>query len=132
MLGDVDHGGYAATTPFSTFLAERNRGEPRNDLARLVGARLVMAMEVGEGQRFNEALLKSITGRDPITSRFLFKEWFTYMAQFVVWLGANTRPTIDSDDMAVRTRIAIVPFPVSMTPDDIDPSVKDRLYNDPA
>jgi putative DNA primase/helicase len=132
MLGDISEGGYAATAPFSTFLRQRNEGAPRNDLARLRGARLVVALEVAEGQHFDEQLIKSVTGRDAITCRPLYKEFFTYTPQYTVWLGANTRPAIDADDPAVRRRIRVVPFPVSLKPDEVDPTVKDRLYNDPA
>jgi putative DNA primase/helicase len=131
-LGDVSAGGYAATTPFKTFLRHRNDDQaPRNDLARLVGARLVFALEVAEGQAFDAALIKSITGRDPVTARYLFKEWFSYVPQFTVWLGANTRPALDADDPALVRRVAVVPFPRGLSKEEVDPKIKERLCRDP-
>ena len=65
LLGD-----YAVTAEFSTFVADR-KGSVRNDIARLHSARLVTAIEVGEGKRFAEELIKTLTGGDTVTARFL-------------------------------------------------------------
>jgi hypothetical protein len=63
-------GDYATQTDFTTFLEKKSDG-PRNDIARLFGARVVTSSEVGEGKRFAESLVKSLTGAEMITARFL-------------------------------------------------------------
>ena len=68
---------YARTASFSAFL-ERRDGSIPNDIAALVGARLVVASEANAGQRFNESLIKSITGNDPVSARFMRGEFFTF------------------------------------------------------
>lgn len=50
LLGDL-----AATAAFDTFARAKGDHGPRNDLARLRGARLVTASESGEGRRLDEA-----------------------------------------------------------------------------
>lgn len=42
-----------------------------NDIARLKGARFVAAIEMEEGKRMAEALIKSVTGGDKLVTRFL-------------------------------------------------------------
>ena len=50
MLGD-----YAQSAEFSAFLARRT-DQVRNDIARMAGARLMTAIETGEGRRMAEAI----------------------------------------------------------------------------
>lgn len=69
-------GDYAATADASTFLSSKYDKGPRNDLAALRGKRLVEAIEIGEGRRFDEQLVKSVTGGDRIRCRFLYRESF--------------------------------------------------------
>ena len=85
-------GSHATTTPFATFMVQRNVGSPRNDLAALVGARLVITSEAGEGAGFDEAVVKQITGQDTVSCRFLFGEFFQYVPQLKLWISTNYRP----------------------------------------
>jgi putative DNA primase/helicase len=78
LLGD-----YAVTTDFSTFVADR-KSSVRNDIARLHSARLVTAIEVGEGKRFAEELIKTLTGGDTVAARFLYREFFEFKPRFKV------------------------------------------------
>jgi hypothetical protein len=79
-------GPYAVTADFETFLHRSQVGGARNDIARLAGARLVASIEVDEGKRLAEGLLKSVTGGDSITCRYLYREAFTYTPAFTLWL----------------------------------------------
>ena len=71
-------GDYAMTANFDTFLRRITPGGPRNDLARLIGARFVTAAEVDDGQHMDTGVVKSFTGRDTVTARFLYKEAFEF------------------------------------------------------
>lgn len=107
-------GSAGRTANFSTFLYQRDNRGPRPDLARLAGARLVIAAEAGEGQRFDEELLKSITGGERITARKLYAEEFEFTPQFTLWLAANHRPVIRGNDLAIWRRVCLVPFTVTI------------------
>lgn len=107
-------GDAARTANFSTFLRQRDTGRPRPDLARLAGARLVTSAEAGEGQRFDEELLKSITGGERVTARKLYADDFEFTPQFTLWLAANHRPTIAGTDLAIWRRVCLVPFTVTI------------------
>ncbi len=104
-------GGYANHSPFSTFEAKDN--DKSNDLARLVGTRLVSSSESSQTRRLNEERIKAITGSDQITARFLYQEYFTYTPQFKIWLAVNSLPEIRGTDNGIWRRIKVIPFDVS-------------------
>lgn len=108
LLGD-----YAISTPFETFLTRRGEHIP-NDLARMREARVVIAVEAGEGRKFNEAMLKNMTGRDKITARFLRQEYFEFHAKFKLWLATNHRPTVREFSPSYWGRIRLIPFKLSI------------------
>ncbi|HEX8104405.1 MAG TPA: phage/plasmid primase, P4 family [Solirubrobacteraceae bacterium] len=103
-------GDLAVTASFDTFTRARGDRGPRNDLARLRGARLVTASESGEGRRLDEATVKEITGGDTIAARFLYGEHFEYRPAFKLLLVTNHRPRVDGDDDAIWRRLRLVPF----------------------
>lgn len=122
-------GGYARTADFSSFLARRSDG-PRNDIASLLGSRFVSAIEVDEGRRMAEALVKTLTGGDRIRVRFLYRESFEATPTFKVWLAANHRPEIRGNDYAIWRRIRLIPFNVETPPDQQDPNLGDKLMEE--
>jgi putative DNA primase/helicase len=119
-------GDYARNANFSTFLA-MEESSARNDLARLVGARLVTAVEVERGRRFSEVVIKQITGGDPITARYLFHEYFEYSPQFKVFLAVNHKPRIRGGEHAIWRRIKPVPFTVTIPPEEQDRDLVAKL-----
>jgi putative DNA primase/helicase len=122
-------GGYARTADFETFLKRRDAGGPRNDIARLAGARLVVSIEVDEGKRLAEGLVKMITGGDKVSARFLYQESFEFDPTFKLWLAANHAPIVRDDDDALWRRILRVPFDHVVPKAERDPTVKARLKN---
>jgi putative DNA primase/helicase len=65
-------GDYHTTAPIEAFTAQRSNSHP-TDLAGLMGARLVTAVETEEGRVWAESKLKAITGGDEISARFMPK-----------------------------------------------------------
>jgi len=106
LLGD-----YAANAPFSTFEANSRTSIP-NDLAALVGRRLVTSLETSEKTPLNEARLKMLTGGDAVTARFLHREFFTFVpiAKFI--LAVNHKPCVRDYSHGFWRRLRLVPFEV--------------------
>lgn len=106
-------GDYGIRTPTSTLVMSGNKGIP-NDVARLAGTRFVTASETrNEGTdeaSLDEAMIKDVTGGEPITARFLNREWFEFTPSFKLWLGTNHIPTIKGTDDGIWDRIRLVPF----------------------
>jgi len=96
-------GSYGIHTPTDT-LTVRNGGAS-NDLARLAGTRLVTASEANADQRLAEALLKQVTGDEPIVARFLFKEFISFRPSFKLFLATNHLPQVSGNDPAIWRRI---------------------------
>lgn len=123
-------GDYARTADFEAFLARRDAGGARNDIARLAGARMVASIEVDEGKRLAAGLVKMLTGGDRVAARFLYREAFEFLPTFKLWLAANHKPKIDPDDGAMWRRVLLVPFERVVPKGGRDPGVK-RALRDP-
>ena len=121
MMGD-----YAQHTPASTFMVQRGERIP-NDIARLQGARLVVATETEEAKRLSESLVKSLTGGDSVAARFLHKEFFEFKPQFTPFLATNHRPTIKGVDHAIWRRLKLIPFTITIPDDEQDKELPEKL-----
>lgn len=102
-------GDHAWNMPFST-IEWRDRAGIPNDVAALEGRRLVIASETSDGARLNEARVKALTGCDPITARFLHREFFTFTPVAKFWLAVNHKPVVRDDSHGFWRRIRLVPF----------------------
>jgi putative DNA primase/helicase len=125
MLGD-----YAKVADISAFAVRRHHHAPREDIARLHGARLVVAYEVPKGLTVAEGLLKSVTGGDPLAARRLYQETFEYVPQFKLVTVGNVRARLPDDDEAVWTRVNELPFPLTIPKAVRDPKIK-KILTDP-
>jgi putative DNA primase/helicase len=123
-------GDYALTADFEVFLKRTQTGCVRNDIARLAGARLVISIEVEEGQKLAEGVVKTLTGGDTVCARFLYKEHFEFTPRFKLWLAANDAPRVRDSDTAMWRRIKLrVPFEHVIPKEKRDPKVKATLKN---
>lgn len=100
-------GQYGYAMPFST-IEYNNRPTISNDLAQLYGRRFVIASETQEGVRLNEGRLKSITGGDVVTARFMYKDLFSYKPQAKFILAFNHKPIITDDSEGAWRRIHLI------------------------
>ncbi|HOL73180.1 MAG TPA: phage/plasmid primase, P4 family, partial [Bryobacteraceae bacterium] len=120
-------GDYAKSADFETFVQRREAGAVRNDIAELAGRRFVVSIEVDEGKRLAEGLVKLLTGGDTVRARFLYQESFEFLPQFKLWLAANHAPKVKHDDSAMWRRILRIPFEHVIPKEQRDPSIKARL-----
>lgn len=119
-------GEYGLKANFDAFLRKKFAGIP-NDVARLAGARLVVATEGPEGQHLNEGLVKELTGGDRITARFLHHEFFTFDFVGKIFLGTNYRPRIDDPSHAMWRRVRLVEFGVQIPEREQDKQLPEKL-----
>ena len=119
-------GDYAAIAPMTTFMATHTDQHP-TDLAMLRAVRLVVAQETEAGRHWAEARIKSITGGDPITARFMRADFFTYKPQFKLVIVGNHKPSLRTVDEAIRRRIHLVPFVVTIPEAERDKDLFDKL-----
>jgi putative DNA primase/helicase len=102
-------GDYCTIAAMDTFTASNSDRHPA-DLAMLKGARTVCASETEEGRAWAEARIKAMTGRDPITARFMRMDFFTYTPQFKLTIVGNHKPVLRNVDDAAKRRFNMIPF----------------------
>ena len=110
-------------------MADRNRRHP-TEQADLFGKRVVVCQETGEGRRFNEVLVKQLTGGDAITARRMHEDNWSFEPTHKLWLSTNHKPEIRGTDYAIWRRPRLLPFTVSFTDDGTprkDPTMEERL-----
>ena len=111
-------GDYAVHAPVETFTEGFSRHP--TELAMLQGARLVTASETEEGHAWKESRIKELTGGDPITARFVQKDFFTFQPQFKLIIIGNHQPVLKNVDDAARRRFRIIPFKFKPVEADLD------------
>lgn len=123
-------GGYAAHVGFDVFLRGRAVGSVRDDLARLTGIRFLSAVEAEFGQSLSEAVVKSITGGDPLTVRPLYGEYFTYEPVFKIFLAANNMVPVHGTDHGIWRRLLIVRFDQVISESEADKFLDVKLHKE--
>lgn len=118
-------GSYGKHTPTDTLVAKA--GGASNDLARLAGTRFVTASEANADQRLADALLKQVTGDEPIVARYLFKEFISFHPTFKLFLATNQLPQVNGNDPAIWRRIRTIPFTRVFAAEEQDRSLADKL-----
>jgi len=104
-------GEYAKASSTQTFM-DRGNDSIRNDLASLHDARLVTTSRVGRNGILDPTVIKELTGGDPITCRFLYRESFSYLPKFKLIMAVNQRPNLSVKNQAIWDRIHLIPFTV--------------------
>ena len=118
--------GYAQSTSSDTFMQKKNESV-NNDIARLKGARFVSAIEMEEGKRMAESLIKSMTGGDKLVTRFLYGEFFEYIPQFKVFLAVNHKPDIRDTTNSIWRRIKLMEFNNTFTEQERDKNFPTKI-----
>lgn len=119
-------GSYHENAAMETFIASKYDHHPA-DLAKLRGARLVTANETEEGRRWSESKIKAITGGDPISARFMRQDFFTYKPECKLWVVGNHKPGLRNVDYAMRRRMNLIPFTVTIPEQERDRDLEEKL-----
>jgi putative DNA primase/helicase len=121
-------GDYAHRTNTNTLV---NNGKvsngPTPDLANLRGRRFTYASESEEGQRLDEATIKSITGGGTINARHLYGKPFEFEPSHTLWLETNHKPRVKGTDPAIWRRLILVPFIVAIPKEQQDRWLPQKL-----
>ena len=121
-------GEYGTTADVNTILQFKNQSlSPRDDLARLSGARLICIAEIPEGSKLQVAQLKTMTGRDGIVARHLYSKNHLTFQPGIIWLHANHRARVPADEDALFSRLSVVPFNHCLPKTEQDKTIKTKL-----
>ena len=93
----------------------QRQGQQANpDIARLHNTRLVTIEELPKNVPLREELIKALTGGTKILARFLNKDFFEFMPQFVPVLSGNAKPNINGGDYGIWRRLLPVIWGVTI------------------
>jgi putative DNA primase/helicase len=123
-------GDYSETVPIETFLADgrgRNAGQATPDLAILPGVRHLRTSEPDKGCKLAEAMIKLVTGGEPILVRHLNRDYFKFYPQFKLTISGNYRPSISGADEGIWRRVQLVPWPIIVPEEKRDPELASKL-----
>jgi putative DNA primase/helicase len=111
-------GDYAEPTDFATWCIPRSGAggsNPRPDLIKLPGVRLVITGESGKGHSLDENLLKQYTGGEMVTPRGMrANEETIYRPQFALFMSTNHEPRMHDSSRGFWRRFKKVVFPLEI------------------
>ena len=126
MLGD-----YATTTMPETLSQKKNKDSTKasSDIARLDGARLLNISEPPQQMIIDSALLKTLLGKDKISARYMYKEFFEFYPMFKVFINTNYLPMIDDNTVFNSGRVNVITFDRHFSANEQDKNLKKKLKN---
>ena len=119
-------GDYATVADTATFIASNHDRHP-TEIAKLRGARLVVAQETQKGRRWDEAKIKTLTGGDKLTARHMRQDFFDFDPTHKLFIVGNNKPRLSTVDEAMRRRMLFVPFTVQIPAAERDPDLPHKL-----
>ena len=105
--------GYGKQAVKDLLVASKFERHP-TELADLAGSRIVIAEEVEDGKRLDEATVKNLTGGNRKKARFMRGDNFEFEQTFSIFLLVNHRPVITGTDKGIWRRLRLVPWTVSI------------------
>jgi putative DNA primase/helicase len=121
MLGD-----YATPAPRGLLFRARGDRHP-TEYASLHGRRFVTCSEIEEGQAFDEALVKDLTGGDPIECRRMKEDFWSFAPTHKLFMAGNHKPTVRGDDEGIWRRVRLVPWTVTIPEGERDTTLPAKL-----
>jgi putative DNA primase/helicase len=121
MLGD-----YARKGPSDLLLLKKGEAHP-TERSVLHGVRFVPCIETEEGRRMDETMVKELTGGDKVSTRRMREDFWEFKPVHHLFLGTNHKPTIKGTDLAIWSRIRLIPFKVTIPLQDRDTNLPDKL-----
>lgn len=106
------------------------RGGHPTEVADLFGMRVVASIEVEDGRRLAEALVKSLTGGDKVRARRMRQDFWQFDPTHTAFLCTNHKPEIRGTDNAIWRRIRMIPFTETIPPAEQDKKLPEKLRSE--
>jgi putative DNA primase/helicase len=124
---------YSAHLQIDTLMSHRQResNASLSDLADLRGARFVTTSEAEQGGRLAEGKLKSLSaGMGEVKTCRKYENPITFKATHKLFIDANHKPIVRETDQAMWNRLKLIPFDVTIPPEEIDKKLLERLMSE--
>ncbi|MDP0929023.1 phage/plasmid primase, P4 family [Paracoccus onubensis] len=123
-------GDYASTAKIESLTGQNRRGggDATPDLIPIMAARFVRASEPEEGAKLQEAIIKELTGGEPMLIRALHSDFVETKPVFKLTISGNHKPDIRGLDDGIWRRVLLVPFDVQIPKEQRDPNLGEKLW----
>jgi putative DNA primase/helicase len=124
---------YSAQIQIDTLMSHRQResNASLSDLADLRGARFVTTSEAEQGGRLAEGKLKYLSaGMGEVKTCRKYENPITFQAAHKLFIDANHKPIVRGTDQAVWNRLKLIPFDVTIPPEEIDKGLLEKLKSE--
>jgi len=108
----------------------RKHQEHSAELMPFRGARFVWTSETDKGAVWNEARVKDLSSKDPITARFMRENPVTWKPTHKLWVAGNHKPKIQGTDLGIWRRIRLIPFSVTIREEEKIANFEDQLRSE--
>jgi putative DNA primase/helicase len=103
-------GPYAGSAPDELLLTTERGMEAARQVADLAGKRLVDVEETSDGRRFNEGVVKKLTGGNTIKGRHIYGKPFEVRPSWKLHVATNYRPVVRGTDGGIWRRLLLCPW----------------------
>lgn len=117
---------HCKSADIATFTESQNERHT-TEIARLCKARLVFTQETEGSKRLSESKIKTMTGGDKLTARFMRQDDFEFQPKFKIIMAGNHKPGLQDVGEAMRRRVHIVPWAVTIPIDLRDGLLEEKL-----
>ena len=122
-------GDYSTNADFEMFLSnQKSDVRVMEAVGELKGIRLALASEVDASKRFNESLVKRLTGGDTLRGTKLHMGAFQFEPQHKLWFLCNHIPFARDGSHGFWRRIKVIPFAQQFQGSSLDSSLPDKLW----
>ena len=125
-------GSYSRTMNADTLMTAKYRdgSSPSEYIARLAGVRMVSVGEIQQGSKLDASRIKTLTGGDTVTARFLGENSFEFIPRFKLLLHTNHLPQCSDLSVFDSGRALVLPFSRHFEEWEQDKGLK-RLFREP-
>jgi len=122
-------GDYSTNVDFELFLAnQKSDVRIMEAVGEMKGTRLALASEVDSAKRFNESLVKRLTGGDTLRGTKLHTGAFQFEPNHKLFFLTNHLPFARDGSHGLWRRIMIIPFNAKFEGEALDSTLPDKLW----
>ena len=105
----------------------QHRPAPDRDCPAARRRALPSAARSRSASTWAESKIKTLTGGDRLQGRFMRQDFFEFDPQFKLMIIGNNKPSLRGVDEAIRRRLHLIPFTVTIPPAERDPDLPEKL-----
>lgn len=116
------------TTVSKNLLLEGGREDHKTELMTFKGHRVCLAQELDRDSKWDVATVKSLTGGDDISGRYMREDETSFAATHTLIMTSNFKPAVPDGERAFWTRYREIPFTENFEGRE-DPGLERRIFS---